>query len=104
MFFEQMKKEQKSVEGRIARLEEKLKEMPEGKLICAKNGKGYKWYTLLNGKYEYIPKRNKELAEALAKKRELITILQEAKSEKKVYGYREVLKGILYPREESARV
>ena len=51
-------------------------------------GKGYKWYTLLNGKYEYIPKRNKELAEALAKKRELITILQEAKSEKKAHGYR----------------
>ena len=57
MFLEQMKKEQQCVATRIARMEGKLEKMPSGKLVCAKNGKKYKWYIRDNGKNIYLPKQ-----------------------------------------------
>ncbi len=42
---------------------------PEGKLICARNGKNFKWYIKNNGKTLYLPKKEKELAGLLAEKR-----------------------------------
>lgn len=82
MIYEQMKKEQQIVERRIARIEERLGNMPEGKLICAKNGNQYKWYISSEGKKEYISKQERILAEKLAQKRHLIALLEKAKCEK----------------------
>lgn len=83
MIYEQMKKEQQIVEKRIARLEERLENMPEGKLMCIRNEKRYKWYMIEKGKKEYIPKENRELAEKLAKKRYMMTTLEELKCKKR---------------------
>lgn len=46
--------------------------MPEGTLICARNGTHYKWYQSDGCKKKYIPKSNKSLAEQLAFKKYLL--------------------------------
>lgn len=48
-----------------------LASLPEGRLICARNGRHFKWY-LTNGHCKtYIPKKNREYAEQLAVKKYL---------------------------------
>ena len=50
----------------LGKLTDKL---PDGELVCAKNGKSYKWYKKQNGMYEYILKDNRKLAQKLALKK-----------------------------------
>ncbi len=45
-----------------------MKKLPEGKLICAKNGTRYKWYQTIKGKPTYISKSNRKFASQLAYK------------------------------------
>lgn len=45
--------------------------MPEGKLLCAKNGKRYKWYLSNGSNPIYLKKKEKHLAEQLAEKKYL---------------------------------
>ncbi|MBQ8518780.1 MAG: ATPase [Agathobacter sp.] len=52
-------------------MEMRLKEFPEGKLICKRNKKRYKWYHTKDGNQIYIPKKNRTLAETLAAKKYL---------------------------------
>lgn len=46
-----------------------MKSLPEGNLICAKNGKRYKWYLSNGSKPIYLPKSEYHLAEQLAEKK-----------------------------------
>lgn len=59
-----MKEEQKI-------LERQLKNLPEGKLICAKNGTNSKWYVSDGHTSKYLPKKERTLAEKLALRRYL---------------------------------
>lgn len=61
---------------RIAKLKKEIQEIeilektfPKEELICAKNGKGYKWYLKNAGKSIYLPKKERQLAEKLAMKK-----------------------------------
>lgn len=45
--------------------------MPEGKLLCAKNGKRYKWYLSNGSNPIYLKKKENHLAEQLAEKKYL---------------------------------
>lgn len=78
-----MIKEQKQLETKIKHLQEKLKEFPEGKLICAANGKGVKWYLSDGHKSVYLPKKEKKLAQQLAHKRYLSLQLKMLLQEKR---------------------
>ena len=57
----------------IERIRESLqnedRKYPEGELICARNGKWYKWYLCHQGQSLYLPKDKRELAVKLARKK-----------------------------------
>ena len=82
MIYEKMQAEKKRLEKRIAKLEQQLKEYPEGKLFVTRNGKRYKWYQTDGHTQVYIPKKERELAEKLAIKKYLSYQLDEMKQEK----------------------
>lgn len=56
--------------------------MPKGNLLCAKNGRYYKWYRFDGKVTSYIPKSNRKLAEQLAVKRYLRLLQKEQIAEK----------------------
>lgn len=65
----------------IPDLQQKLQELPPGRLICKRNGNYSKWFLKLNQKLTYLPKSQRALAQELALKefysRKLKYILQE---------------------------
>lgn len=64
-----------------------LRQLPDGKLFCAKNGKYYKWY-LTDGKTQtYLPKKKRKLAKKLAAKKYLSCLLEDLTHEKKAIEF-----------------
>ena len=61
--------------------------MPQGKLICAKNGNRYKWYQSDGHQKIYIPKKNRKVAEQLAKKKYLSFLLEDLLHEKRAIDF-----------------
>ena len=66
--YEKMRAERQRLAQEIASLKARLKEFPEGKLVCVRGGRYTKWYRSDGHKSVYIPKKQKELAERLAAK------------------------------------
>lgn len=71
------------LEKQIHEIQKQLSTMPEGHLCCTNNGKYQKWYHVNNNIYTYIPKKQKRLAEQLAIKKYLTTLLEDLTKEKK---------------------
>lgn len=69
MFYEQICLERDKIISKINNLTSVLEELPEGKLICTKNGNHTKWYHSDGKNFTYLHKRNKVLAEKLAIKK-----------------------------------
>lgn len=67
--FEDIKKRIVTIKSEIKGIEVSMKTVPEGELICAKNGTNYKWYLKGKDGYKYIYKKNLKLAKALAVKK-----------------------------------
>lgn len=65
-----MKTSYQKLEKKIEGLQKKLSLLPEGKIVCSRNKKYYKWFhSKENGtEYEYIPKSEREFAEELTYK------------------------------------
>lgn len=82
MIYEKVLTEYKRLEKRIKELEQQLKELPEGKLLIARNGKGYKWYQTDGHTQVYISKKQRSLVEKLAVKKYLSYQLEAMKQEK----------------------
>lgn len=74
--------ERRRIEEQMKLIESKLEQLPEGKLICKRNDKRYKWYYNKKGKQVYIPKKNRELAEALAARKYLEHLYEDLLHEK----------------------
>lgn len=68
--------------ARIAKIEEQLRDMPKGKLICAKNGNKFKWYVREGEKFTYLPRKEREYAVKLAQKKYFIVQLEELHQKK----------------------
>jgi len=77
-----MQQEHQKLEAKTKEINETLKLLPEGKLICAKNGKNFKWYQSNGKTKKYIPKNNSQLANQLAAKKYLSLLLSELEKEK----------------------
>lgn len=75
--------EYKILKDEIQSIEVQILKLPEGKLICSKNGKGYKWYHNIQNTYNYIPKSKHQLAEQLALKKYLILKLDDLRRKKR---------------------
>ena len=63
--------ESKRLDEQINSLHSQIESLPEGKIICTPNGKGYKWYRSDGHTSVYIPKSERILAEQLAIKKYL---------------------------------
>lgn len=74
--------ESKRLEKQIKLLESQIKELPQGKLICARNDNRWKWYCSDGHKSVYIPKKEQQFAEKLAKKKYLSLLVEDMRQEK----------------------
>lgn len=77
----------KKLETQIQSLKEQIKNFPPGKLSCACNGKHYKWYHCNNQVNTYIPKNQQQLAEQLAYKKYLCSLLDDLSHEKRAIQF-----------------
>ena len=80
--YERILDEDKRLEQQIRDIEKHLKKMPEGKFVCTKNGNRYKWYQSDLHTQTYIPKKKRKLAEKLATKKYLLSLLEDLKHER----------------------
>ena len=81
----QLKKRLKHLEKEILKVQAYLKQFEEGNLICAKNGKHFKWYHTDGTNQTYIPKDQRKFAEQLAIKKYYTMILNDM--EKMIASY-----------------
>ena len=61
--------------------------MPSGNLVCARNGKHYKWYQSTGHINTYIPKKDRLYAEQLAIKKYLCLLLTDLLHEKRAIEF-----------------
>lgn len=66
---EDIKRRVPTIRSEIRRMEEDDKKAPGGELVCARNGKNYKWYLKGARGYEYLCKNKRDLAQKLAVKK-----------------------------------
>ena len=59
------------LEQEITSVQDKIRELPDGKLICVRNGNYTKWFQSDGHTSTYIPRRNRKQAELLAQKKYL---------------------------------
>ena len=85
--YEQMKAEHRSIEDQLRKISARIETLPEGRLICSRNGSHYKWYQSNGKTWVYIPKSNHLLAEKLAEKKYLTCLFQDLSQEKKAIEY-----------------
>ena len=87
MIYEKMYAERQRLEQEITSLQARISGLPEGKLVCARNGSYTKWYRSDGHHSTYLPKKEKELAEQLAAKKYLQMQLEELLQEKKAIDF-----------------
>ncbi len=121
MIYENMLKVEKKLMQKIKIIESQIEKLPEGKIVCAKNGKGYKWYHSDGRNEKYIYKKDRDFAEKLTLKKYYCLRLEDLKKElkateaylikykpskklkdflEKPSGYRELLSSYLKPEKE----
>ena len=81
--YEKMCLESQALDEQINSLLSKIKSLPEGKLVCARNtGSYFKWYRSDGHKSVYLPKSERKLAEKLAIKKYLSLLIEDLQNEK----------------------
>ena len=84
MDYKQLRSESEQLEREIKLLKAEIKKLPKGKLIFSHTGKYCKWYQSHGKNKTYIPKADKQLAEALAIKKYLSIQLENISSRKAI--------------------
>lgn len=72
------------IQQKMFQLKTRLKKLPRGTLICARNGRDgryIKWYTNTGNGYQYLPKRKRALAKDLALRKILMLQLDKLAQE-----------------------
>ena len=87
MIHEKILKESQRLDEQIQTIQSKLDTLPTGKLICASNGKGYKWYRSDGHTPTYLSKKDRNLAEKLAYKKYLSLHLRNLLHEKNAINF-----------------
>ena len=80
--YERIEKENKRLKTKIDVIQKQLKSMPKGEIQCVQDGEFQRWYLKESGKRTYISKKKRELAEKLAVKKYLSTLLKSLEQEK----------------------
>ena len=98
--YEEMLIRRKELDKEILELREQIAKLPEGRLMCTRNGNYRKWYVCDRHKQTYIPKKDRIFAERLAAKKYLSELLEDKLREKRaVEAYLE-----LCPRDAGAEL
>lgn len=79
--------EHQRLKEQIHSLNSQLEQLPNGKLICTRNARHYKWYHSDGKKQTYIPKKNQHFAEQLAVKKYLSLLSEELAHEKRAIEF-----------------
>ena len=82
-----MKKEIEEIKSELEVIHKLEKDFPDKELLCAKNGKHYKWFVKEDGKSQYLPKNETRLAENLALKKYYMGRKQELEKRLKACNY-----------------
>lgn len=77
----QLKARKTELELKIQEIQDILPTLPEGNFFLTNSNNQFKWYTGQSPSYQYIPKKNRKLAEQLAYRKFLTLKLQESKDE-----------------------
>lgn len=85
--YEKILREYKRLEKQSESIQEELQRLPEGKLICCRDGAKSKWYRSDGHQRTYIPKKDFTLASQLARKKYLTLKLDEVQKEKCAIGF-----------------
>lgn len=85
--YRRMLERSKQLSEQIQDVQGKLEEMPEGKLVCSHTGPYVKWMQSDGHTKTYIKKSNRTLAEKLAIKKYLLSLLDDLKHEKNAIDY-----------------
>ena len=72
----------KQIEKRLQNIEQHIRKLPKGKLICSRTGKYFKWECSDGKKKTYIPKKERLFAEKLAAKKYLVALWNDLNHEK----------------------
>ena len=80
-YYTQMLQEKQRLTHKLKNIQRELSKLPDGKLICARNGNGIKWYHSDGKIRTHIKKGNRPYAEQLALKKYLSTVSDELISE-----------------------
>lgn len=82
MFYDRLLEEQNFLSKKMTYLEEKLKTLPEGRLIAVRNGNYTKWYESNGSNPIYIEKKYRPFAKALAYRKFLSAELSASQKQK----------------------
>lgn len=87
MLYERAKAEYNNLCNRISCIQNELNTLPSSKLVCCTHKNSSKWYQKEDHGRTYIPKSNRPLAERLAKKKYLSSLLQDLENEKTALSF-----------------
>lgn len=82
MLYQKILEEYNRLQSCILEIQAELKQLPKGKLTCARGNNCFKWYNTVEQTRTYIPKSNRKLAEQLAIRKYLTATLTKLESEK----------------------
>lgn len=85
--YERIEKEYGRIKKKIEETQIQLRGLPKGELQCVRDGKFQRWYLKQSPKKTYISKKKKTLAEKLATKKYLSTLLKSLNQEKKAIEF-----------------
>ena len=87
VIYERMLKKRQQLEHQICKIKNRLQKLPEGKLVCNLNGANSKWFRSDGHNKVYIPKSDRQLAEKLAIKKYLSSLLEDLLHEEKAIDF-----------------
>lgn len=85
--YERILKERLRLQTQIDAICAELQTLPDGKLICSQNNNQVKWYRSDGHTKTYIPKKDRTLAEQLAKKKFLTLTLEDLTHEQRALDF-----------------
>lgn len=87
MLYQKIHEEYLFLQHQISEIQETLKTLPDGKLICSRGRNCFKWYKSDGHSQVYLPKSERKLAEQLAAKKYLTLTLEQLTQEKAALEY-----------------
>jgi len=82
MFYQKLSNRKNQIELQLIALKRELENLPPGELHFKRNGNYTKWFNHHDGRIEYIPKKQKALAEQLAVRKYKTVLMEELQTEK----------------------